>query len=234
MGTPQSRRRLLRLSTLGLCAGVLGVTATAAAVKVRGELKIPSGLAEKAAEEPVEHDPYWEEWNGVLDPKEPSFEPDRELAVVLTGGGSADPDGCEYALRGGDFAPRTIVAKGGSTLRIENTDGCSHELHADLEGFAPLQTAPGNARTVTLPKEGHWVVRDERYPHIVGHLHAVADLVACGEIADDGKFELENIEPGSYTLAVYHGEKKLASRQVEIEEGGQQTLEPIALTASSD
>ncbi|MFW5921183.1 MAG: hypothetical protein ACOCUS_05030 [Polyangiales bacterium] len=234
MGTPQSGRRSWALLLAAIGAGGLAFATTAAAVEVRGSLDVPKDLSDQAADEPATHEPYWEEWNGVLDPKDPTFEPARELAVVLTGSGSADPDGCEYALRGGDFAPRTIVAKGGSTLRIKNTDGCSHELHADMEGFAPLQTAPGNARTVTLPGEGHWVVRDKRYPHVEGHLHAVKDLVACGAIAADGKFTFENVEPGTYTLAVYHDAEQVASQQVEIEEGGTQTLEPIALSAKSD
>jgi hypothetical protein len=213
----------------------LGVAASAAAGSLEGELRASGALSDAAEKDSAEgtYAPYWEEWNGFLEPKPGDPNPARELAVVLRGSASEDPKGCGYTLRGGDLMPKTVVVKTGSTLRIENRDGCSHALYAEgLKSFAPIQTAPGNARTVSISQEGSWPIRDQLYPHVRGHLHALPDLVACGSVDEDGDYEFEDVPAGEYKLSVYHRGKKLVTKSVELD-GGDDTLDPIALSDSS-
>ncbi|MFW6085726.1 MAG: cupredoxin domain-containing protein, partial [Myxococcota bacterium] len=162
MPKTDSRSGAPKAVSLIASALALGVGASALAGDVRGKMDVRGKLEDPGNGDPAAPlAPYWEEWNGFLEPEEADPTPDRVLAVVLLGEGPPEPSGCEYTLQGGDLTPTTLVAKQGTTLRIENTDPMAHELHAnDLDGFSPLQTAPGNARTVPLEQAGHFVVRD--------------------------------------------------------------------------
>jgi hypothetical protein len=212
----------------------LTITGSAAAVEVRGLLQVAGPLTHPSWESPRPPlKPYWEEWNGFLDPGDGKPSKAQVLAAVLRGQGAADDDGCSYALRGGAFAPATMVARKGTTLRIENTDGCSHELYSDdIDELQPLQTAPGNARTVPLAATGHFVIRDRLYPHVVGHLHVVDDLVACAEVNDKG-FRFPEVPDGTYTVEVYHGKTKVASQSVEAS-GRYHTTDPLTVTVAGE
>lgn len=216
-------------------AGMLGVTvvlgaATAAAVDVRGTLTIPPGFGAPApGREGGPRTFYWEEWNGFLDPRPARFRPQRELAVVLLGEATAAPT-TEVRISGGNLVPSTAVVKASTALRIVNTDACAHELYADgVQGFGPLQTAPGNAREVPIAAAGHWVIRDRLYGHVQGHLHAVPNLAAIGTVGRDGAYNFTGVAAGTYTLKVFFGAAEVASQQVEVPDRSELTIEPIAL-----
>ena len=134
---PRRAPRSLLLATLvsATTAAALLIASDALAGPVRGELNLPDD--EITTEEDGPRPYYWNAWNGFLEPRKRTMNPQRELAVVLTGPGVAEPTGCQYRIVGGDLQPRTIVTKGGASLRIENRDGCTHELQSEgIEGFA--------------------------------------------------------------------------------------------------
>lgn len=224
------RRRPGKVVGVAALVGILAATASVFAVPVRGTLEGTRDLG-SAATVPNQ---YWSKIrNGAVDVRDDRIDPRRELAVVLTGEGG-DPVGCDYGLDGGDLMPRTIVVKAGTTLRIVNSDGCSHELEAEgIEGFSALSTAPGNARAVPIPSAGNFALTDRLYPHISGHVHAIADLVACGTIEASGAFAFEDVPVGTYTLKVFRGDREVASAPVEVGEAGPVTLEPISLTGGA-
>ncbi len=204
------------LSTVLLAAGLLSTaSAVVHAGELRGRLDLPRDAAQRLLPPPPKA--YWEEWNGVLPPAEPRVAAGRFLAVALRGSGTPKLDACGGVLRGGDLLPQTLLARSGGELRIVNHDGTPHELFAEgLEGFGPLPTAPGNARTVRLPSAGRWEVRDARYPHVQGHVVALDDLVACGQVADDGSVRFSGVPAGRYTLVVFHRGEPVASQPVEV------------------
>jgi len=146
-----------------------------------------------------------------------AFDPRRELAVVLAGSPSAEPKGCDYAIDGGDLAPRTMVVRPSVPFRIENRSPADHELHAPgVSELAPLQTAPGNARTASIPRPGTYEVRDRLFPHLRGHLVVTDDLVACAEVAADGSYAFADVMPGTYTLRVYRNGEVVAEQATEV------------------
>lgn len=234
MANTDPRSRAPKAVSLIAAALALGVGASALAGDVLGKMDVRGKLTDPDDGDPATPlAPYWEQWNGFLETEDTDPTPDGVLAVVLLGEGRAEPAGCSYALRGGDLTPTTLVAKPGTTLRIENTDPMAHELHADgLEGFSPLQTAPGNARTVPLDATGHFVIRDRLYPHVVGHLHVVDGLVACAEIDSRGRFRFKDVPKGSYTLKIFRGEEELASQSIEVS-GRSTKIEPITLATGA-
>jgi hypothetical protein len=219
-------------TSIGLVT-VLAALGTAHALPVRGTLEIPRDAQPSRSDADLP-DHYWRVWNGVLEPRPEQIEPGRELAVVLRGDASGDPVGCEYALRGGDLSPSTLVVKPGTTLRIENQDGCAHELFAEgIDVFESLETPPGNARAVPIAESGSWVIRDAVQPHVEGHLHALADLVACGAVDARGAYTFADIAPGTYTLVVYRGADEVASQEVVVGDGRELVIPPVSLTLPS-
>ncbi|MEZ4253293.1 MAG: hypothetical protein R3B99_34225 [Polyangiales bacterium] len=204
--------------------GVLAASATAFAGPLRGTVRLPAPTEPEPGSTPPY---YWNVWNGFVDPADARVDASREVSVILVGGSVPEPIGCDVALSGGDFLPRTMVARPGQPLRIRNGDGCVHELQSsDLPELAPLGTTPGNTRSVTIPAGGPYHVSDRLYGHVQGVVHAVPDLAACGRVGRDGAFVFEGVPSGEYTLKVLRGETEVHSATVTVTDG-ETTLEPI-------
>lgn len=225
--------RPLGLATL---LAILAAPAAAWALDVRGTLQVPSDLV-PLAPAPTDAERararYWEEWNGVLDPRPARVDAARELAVVLTGSGAAsEGEQPPFRIHNGSLWPATIVARAGTAISIRNEDGIAYELFAEGNAeLGPIQTAPGNARPVTLTAPGNWPLRDRVHPHVRGHLHALADLVARAFVERDASYTFRGVAPGTYRLRVLHGARELASQDVNVPEGGTLNVPPISLAA---
>ncbi len=228
---PSSLPRTRRMAPFALLFVLVAVSATALAVPVRGKVEL---AAPAASEDEATHEFYWRVWNGVVDPRPARAEPPRELSVILVGGAAAEPVGCNHSLRGGDFMPETMAVRPGTALRIENRDGCSHELHAeDIPDFLPLATSPGNTRDINVPEGGPYHISDRLYAHVRGVVHAVEDLAACAAVGDDGSFVFEGVPAGTYTLQVLRGEEVAHQAEVSVSEGEPLTIDPIAVGAAN-
>src|SRR5690606_19563026 len=124
-------------------------------------------------------------------------------------------------------------ARTGSTLRIENTDPCVHQLfaedHSELNG---REISPGRTRQLEVTAAGAWPLGDEIYEHVSGHLHVVDDLVARATVQPDGTFRFSDVPPGTYTLKVFHlAEVVREVSGVVVAETRELTVDPIQLGA---
>ena len=225
---------------LPVVLSVLALTTSALAIDVRGTMTIPPtlpSLVPALAPEAEGRARYWDEWNGFIDPRPAHFDAARELAVVLTGAG--EPSTGEqppYRIHNGGLFPSTIVGRAGTGIQIRNDDGTTYELYAEgLAEFAPLSTAPGSPRPITLPAAaGSWPVRDRLYAHVVGHLHAVPDLVARAFVEPNGSYTFRGVAAGSYMLHVFHGPREVITPQaVEVVEGHELTIPAVLCTQPS-
>jgi hypothetical protein len=224
------------IAALSVAVALLVVPTVVLAVDVRGTLTIPSDYAAQVAPEAEpQRARYWEEWNGVLEARAPRIDVQRELAVVLTGPGAAsDGEQPPFRLHNGSLAPSTIVARAGTAIQIRNDDGVPYELFAEGNAeLGPIQTAPGNARPVTLAEPGNWPIRDRVHPHVRGHLHALPDLVARATVEPSGAYTFRGVAPGTYQLHVFHGPREVVSQEVVVPEGGQLTVPAIQLQAAA-
>lgn len=214
----------------------LASASTALAGDVRGSLTVPGDLSSMSPTpdaEAMRRLRYWDEWNGFLEARPRRLDVSSEIAVVLTGGPASAGEQPPYRIHNGGLAPATIVARAGTGIQIRNDDGTPYELFAEgLSDFAAIQTAPGNARPITVTGEGHWVIRDRLHPHLVGHLHAVPDLVARAYVEPSGAFVFRGVEPGTYTLRAFHGASEvIAPTSVTVAGTGELVVPAIAVTA---
>ncbi|MCA9581710.1 MAG: hypothetical protein KC416_07935 [Myxococcales bacterium] len=114
--------------------------------------------------------------------------------------------------------PSTIVVREGQTLTIENTDPFSHKLYSsEVEGFTPLQTAPGNSRSVKFPKAGVFSIRDASHAFVRGTVHVLPDVSAHAEVSSSGRFRFADVPNGSYTLKVFFRDRLVASQPVQVD-----------------
>ncbi len=197
------------------------VASTALAGDVHGTLTVPTDLPSMTpptSDDALARVRYWEEWNGLIDPRPTRVDPAREIAVVLTGEGTlSEADQPPYRLHNGSLQPATVVVRVGSAFQIRNDDGCSYEVFADgLEDIGPVQTAPGMARPLTVSAAGHWPLADRNYPHVRGHLHAIADLVARATVEPSGAYVFHGVAAGSYVLHVFHGDHEASSMPIDV------------------
>ncbi len=225
----RSRTAVVLLSG-GLLA--LALASTALAASLSGSVSIPDDYTPPSPEGgPAPF--YWEEWNGFLEPKPKRLDPRRDIAVVLVGdGGEAPPN--NFELSGGSLLPAVLVASPGSDIQIRNTDGCAHELYSDdIEGLTALSTAPGNARSFAAPALGHYHIRDRIYGQVDGHLHVITNLVARAEPDGSGRFSFDDVEPGTYTVKVFFGDREVASSEVEVG-ATPVTIDPMRLNLAAE
>ncbi len=233
--TPSGLPRSAVLPAIAAASALTLVAASALAGDVRGTLTVPTdfpSIVPTPADAEAARLRYWEEWNGFIEPRPARVDPAREMAVVLTGSGAAST-GEQPALRlhNGSFFPATMVLRVGVATNLRNDDACSYEVFAEGNtDLGPVQTAPGNARPLTVAAPGHWELRERNYAHVRGHLHALPDLVARAFVEPSGGYVFRGVEPGTYTVHVYQGEHEVGPAQaVTVGDAREITVAPITL-----
>ena len=224
----RSRHRglVLALATLGLVS-----LTRAGATDVKGSVR----AAETAKEKNIEavRAPYWQEWNGFIEPRKPSIDYAREVAVVLIGA-ETTRDATTVLIQNGALLPSTIVAQHGVPLRIRNTDDFTHKLSADkLKGFDAIETSSGQSRELQILQTGDFVISDKLAPYLKGHLHVLPKVTAIASPEADGSFKFADVRPGSYTLKVFRGAFEMSSSTLEVKEKGEVVVPQIAVDAKA-
>lgn len=212
---------------LGAIVSCLLLAGDVRAVDVRGSVR----SSEERKAKPIEavRPPYWQEWNGFIEPKKAGVDYAREVTAALFGPVETR-DATSIALRDGTLAPSTIVVQHGTPLRIRNEDDFPHELYAEgLKNFDARATGPGQTRSIPMDQTGVFVVRDMLSPHVKGVLHVVTKVSLMVNPGHDGAFVFRDVPPGHYTLKLFRGERVLAGGDVEIASTRDVALDPFSL-----
>ena len=197
----------------GLATGLL-IASQVSAGDVRGSVRSSDEIKAKSSD--AVRAPYWQEWNGFIDPKKAAVDYPREVSAVLVGP-VASKDAITIALHDGTLTPSTIVVQYGTTLRIRNDDDFSHELYVEgLKGFDAVETSAGATRTIQMEKTGVFVVRDKLAPYVRGNLHVLAKLTQVANPGAGGDFSFKEVPAGNYTLKVFRADKEVSSTEVEV------------------
>jgi hypothetical protein len=220
----------MRISKSGrgvACAlvGVLGVAASALAVDVKGSVR----TSEEPRHDPIQatRAPYFQEWNGFIEPKKKAVDLAREVACVLVGA-EGMKDATLAQLKDGTLTPSTLVMQVGTTLRIRNEDDFVHQLHAEgLKAFDPIETASGQSRQIQVDTVGHFPIADRLAPHIQGHLHVLDKVAFVTYPNAEGAFSFSEVPAGHYTLKIFRGATEVSSTEIDLGDDREFAVDPI-------
>lgn len=214
---------------VGAVAICLSLAGDVRAVDVRGSVRASGEPKAKTIE--AVRGPYWQEWNGFVEPKKPHVDYAREVTAALIGPAETR-DATTITLRDGTLNPSTIVVQHGTSLRVRNEDDFAHELYVEgLKGFEAKATGAGQTRVVQMDQTGVFVVRDMLSPHVRGFLHVVAKVTHVVNPNGEGAFAFTDVPPGKYAIKVFRGEHAYAGGEVEVSSPRDVVLDPIALDA---
>jgi len=207
------------------------VWAKANAVDVKGSVRSDETPKEGGIE--AVRAPYWQEWNGFIEPRKASVDMTREVAVVLVGNVPMK-DAVVVTLSNGTLTPSTIVAQHNAPLRIRNQDDFTHQLFCDkLKEFDAIETSSGQSRELTLLQTGDFTVGDRLAPYVQGFLHVLPKVSAIATPNADGTYVFKDINPGTYTLKVFRGAFEMSSSGLEVKDSREVVVDPIAVDAKA-
>ncbi|MFZ5469498.1 MAG: carboxypeptidase regulatory-like domain-containing protein [Myxococcota bacterium] len=105
------------------------------------------------------------------------------------------------------YRPRVSGAMKGQQLQIKNSNGTLHNVHTYVEGTKTWfnQAQPPKSKDIVKPidKDGVVKLKCDVHPWMTGYV-VVSEHPYFAVTGADGKFKLENVPAGSYTLEAWH------------------------------
>jgi hypothetical protein len=211
---------------------VMLMAGPALATKVTGKIVVTKEFRQALAdaEKPPEQQRmtgYWNLPNGIIPVMPPRVDPSKDLGVVVFKEGAAPPAPDKLStvkVRAAGLERNVIVARPKSTIRLRSVDPFEHELYSpELDSFRPERQAKNAFRPVDFPKEGVYHIRCKLMPHFNAAV-VVTPATYVPEVDARGSFTLTDMEPGNYTIKVFHGDKWIHEQKFEIKEEKQKEL----------
>jgi plastocyanin len=141
--------------------------------------------------------------------------PTPKEAVVL------DQDGCRYK-------PHVLGVMVGQPMRILNSDGLLHNVHAlpkVNKTFNMAMPASRTDTTVTFDKEEFmFKIKCDVHPWMGAYI-SVMTHPFFAVTAEDGKFKIDNLPPGTYEIEAWHEKLKTMTSTVTISGDETQTAD---------
>ncbi len=134
--------------------------------------------------------------------------------------GDFKPEDAVMDQRGSTFVPRLLPVIAGSTVKFTNSDPTAHNVFTrDGEGY-DLGVAPqGGTLTHTFDTPGVYTQLCKLHPTMIAYVivlenpfYAVSDR--------EGRFKIEDVPAGHYTLVTWNERYRADPVAVEVEEGG--------------
>lgn len=143
------------------------------------------------------------------------------LEGVTRGKPLPSPGSLVIENRGCRFLPPTVVTIVGTTLQIQNLDPVLHYTHARLDTrFGPtmwniIQQGGTEGRSKLLDTPGSLDIRCDLHPNMKAFIR-ILDHPYFDQTNFDGRFDLRNVPPGSYTLNAWHPRFGMRSASVSV------------------
>jgi len=137
-----------------------------------------------------------------------------------TGEYSAPTEAVVLAQEGCQYHPHVVAMMADQPLKIENSDGLLHNVHAFPrvnQGFN--QAMPGSVKEVTrtfTEVEPPFKIKCDVHPWMGAYV-AVLDNPYYDVTAADGKFTLDGLPPGDYEIEAWHEKLKTKSAKVTVQ-----------------
>jgi plastocyanin len=121
--------------------------------------------------------------------------------------------------RGMQFLPHVLPIQTGDSVRFDNHDNVSHNVKSPDHGGFDLGTfTQGHAVTHPFVQPGSYAILCAVHPEMLAYVFAAPNPHAVAVDAQ-GRFKLEHVPVGAWTLAVWNPHLKAAARPVAITAG---------------
>ncbi len=118
------------------------------------------------------------------------------------------------------FAPKVLAITKGTAVRFVNSDTVAHNVFSpDGEKYDLGSWPKGESKTYTFAKTGVYTQLCRIHPEMIGYI-VVVDNPFFAVTSDDGKFQIDGVPPGTYTLKAWSERLPEASQSVTVTAGG--------------
>ncbi|MBI5494149.1 MAG: carboxypeptidase regulatory-like domain-containing protein [Deltaproteobacteria bacterium] len=129
----------------------------------------------------------------------------------------------QYDQRGMQFIPHVMAVVRGTTVKFLNNDNVSHNVFTpDGDKYNLGTWGQGQSQTRVFPRSGVYRQLCNVHPEMEGFI-VVLDNPYFAVTGADGRFRIENIPPGTYTVRAWSEKLAGATQQVTITAGGAAT-----------
>jgi plastocyanin len=132
----------------------------------------------------------------------------RNVIVYVKDGPSADVPAGPVVMDQVNcrFSPHVMAVRTGQVLQFHSSDPVPHNVRAQCEAndsFNFMMSSAGQSQDKTFTKPEFFQVHCDVHPWMNGHV-GVFDHPFFAVTGDGGKFRIEHLPPGKYTLLAWH------------------------------
>ncbi len=118
--------------------------------------------------------------------------------------------------KGMKFIPRLMAITVGDTVEFLNSDGVDHNVYSpDNEGYNLGMMAAGKNGKHTFDKPGTYSQLCSVHPEMLAYVF-VGQNPFSAIVGKDGKYKIEGVPPGQYTVAIWNAHLKAKSESVTV------------------
>jgi plastocyanin len=133
--------------------------------------------------------------------------------------GSYPPKTHALDQKGMRFLPRIETATVGDTVKFLNHDNVVHNVYSpDNEGYNLGSFKQDEERSYTFTKPGVYTQLCSIHPEMIGYIFVGQNPYATA-VDKTGAYELKDVPPGTYKLAVWNSKLKAADKTVTVAAG---------------
>ncbi len=156
---------------------------------------------------------------GKVDVKPMKFQ-DETVVYLESPALRRPPATLQMDQRGIKFVPFILTAAVGDTVEFLNNDAVEHDVFSpDHESFHLGRWRIGEQRTYTFRKAGAYSIRCDIHLGMLAWIF-VSETGYAAPVDRSGKFRIEGVPPGTYTLAVWNAHLAGEKRAVTVADGG--------------
>jgi plastocyanin len=150
-----------------------------------------------------------------------AFERSR-VVVYLEGGATSGSSAAlpKMLQLNRQFLPEILVVEAGSKVSFPNADPIFHNVFSlsKAKSFDLGNYPKGDTRVITFSKPGIVSVNCHLHPNMSGTI-VVTPNKWNSRVARDGRFEFQEVPPGTYTVVAWHKSAGFFRQQIQIEPG---------------
>ncbi|HEY3451782.1 MAG TPA: plastocyanin/azurin family copper-binding protein [Myxococcales bacterium] len=130
--------------------------------------------------------------------------------------GTPAPKTATMDQKGMKFIPHVLAITAGDTVKFLNDDAVAHNVYSsDAEGFNLGSFPKGESRTNTFKKAGTYTILCSIHPEMLAFIF-VGQNPYSAVVGKDGTFEIANVPPGTYQLAIWNSKLKAPEQSVTV------------------